>query len=230
MNKLKPPTRRRQVDRSAASTAAMLDAAIELIIEQGANISMMAIGQRSGFSHGLVLARFGSKAGLNEMIAQEALKRFTEIVDAATLDAKGLAKLHGLIDTSFQSRLPVSKAFYVLLGAALGPDPQLRTAFAHADKAYRSYIQGLFQDAQAMGEIDRSIDTEAMATLVVGMLRGVGMQYFIDPEALKLGAVGTQAHALIDHLEKPADTQRRSVRGVNRVSKLRLTNSDSKAS
>lgn len=204
MNAPSLPTRRRQVDRSAASTAAMLDAAIELIIEQGANVSMMAIGQRSGFSHGLVLARFGSKAGLNEAVAREAQRRFAETVDAATVDAKGIAKLHRLIDIFFQSGLTAGKAFFVLLGASLGADPQLRAAFDRADKMFRRYMQTHLQEAQAIGEIDASIDTQAMATLLVGMLRGVAMQYCINPKAFEIEAVGTQAHAFVARLHTSA--------------------------
>ena len=222
MNALSQPARRRQVDRSAASTAAMLDAAIELIIEQGANVSMMAIGQRSGFSHGLVLARFGSKAGLNEAIAREAQRRFAEAVDAATVDAKGVAKLHRLIDIFLQSGLTEAKAFYVLLGAALGPDPQLRAAFTHADKLFRRYMQVHLQEAQAIGEVDPSIDTQAMATLLVGMLRGVAMQYCINPKAFEIEAVSAQAYDFVSRLGKPSDASGRSAQVLRKKTRKRI--------
>jgi len=45
--------RQGHAERSSASTEAMLNAAVELILEHGARVSMMAIGQRSGYSHGL---------------------------------------------------------------------------------------------------------------------------------------------------------------------------------
>lgn len=184
----------------------MLDAAIELIVEQGANISMMAIGQRSGFSHGLVLARFGSKAGLNEAVAREAQRRFAETVDATAAETKGIAKIHRILDIFFQSRLSVSTAFYVLLGAALSPNSDLRAAFAQADKVFRRYLQRQLEEAQAFGEVDGSLDASATATLLVGMMRGVAVQYHVNPQAFAIEAVSAQAHALIARLGKRAGT------------------------
>ena len=203
MNASKTPARRRQVDRSAASTAAMLDAAIELIIEQGADVSMKAIGERAGFSHGLVLARFGSKANLNEAVAEEAQRRFTETIDATGGETGGLAKLHRTIDVYLRSLIKVSQAFYILLGASLSPNAQLRSAFAHADKAFRRYMSSHLQEAQAQGELDASVDAQAMATLLVGMLRGVAMQHCISPGAFEIDAVAAEAHAFVTRLSKP---------------------------
>jgi len=186
----------------------MLDAAIELIIEHGVNVSMKAIGERAGFSHGLVLARFGSKAGLNEAVAREAQRRFAESVDASEIDAQGMAKLHRSIDIYFQARMTLTRAFYVLLGASLGPDPQLRAAFAHADKLFRRNMQTTLQEALALGEIDPLIDPHAMATLLVGMLRGVAMQYCLDPKAFEMDAVAAQAHDFVARLHIGSDASR----------------------
>ena len=196
----KPPIRRRQAERSAASTEAMLNAAMELILEQGARVSMMAIGQRSGFSHGLVLARFGSKAGLLDAVAREAQRRFAKAAGAAMGEATGIAKLRCLIDVFLESPSAVSKAFAILLGESLGPDPQLRAVFVRADEAFRHYVQIILHEARAIGEIDPSIDTQAMAILLVGMLRGVAMQYCVNPKAFEIKDIRTQAHAFLARL------------------------------
>lgn len=196
-----PPTRRRQIEQSAASTAAILNAAIELIIEQGGKVSMMAIGRRSGFSHGLVLARFGSKAGLIEAVLREAQRRFAEIVNTATVETKGgMAKLHCLIDAFCGSASTEGNAFFVLLGESLGPDPRLRVAFIRADETFRRYVQVMLQKAQTLGEIDPSIGTHAMATLLVGMLRGVAIQYCVNPVAFEIEAIRAEAHAFVARL------------------------------
>lgn len=190
----------------------MLDAAIELIIEQGAEVSMKAIGERAGFSHGLVLARFGSKAGLNEAVAEEAQRRFTETIGATSSDIGGLAKLHRTIDVYLRSLLKVSQAFYVLLGASLSPNAQLRGAFAHADKAFRRYMSSHLQEAQDQDELDPSIDVKAMATLLVGMLRGVAMQHCVSPDAFDIEAVAAEAHGFVARLAKPSKRPSRANR------------------
>jgi AcrR family transcriptional regulator len=192
----------------------MLDAAIELILEQGAKVSMMAIGQRSGFSHGLVLARFGSKAGLTKAVAREAQRRFVEAVEAATGQATGLAKLHRLIDVFLAPLSPPARAFSILLGESLGPDPVLREVFSRADEAFRRYVQSNLEDAQAAGEIDPSLCTRETAILLVGMLRGVAMQYCVNPDAFEIEALRTQAYAI---LASPAASEARKPRRAARV-------------
>jgi AcrR family transcriptional regulator len=202
----RPPARRLQAERSAASTEAMLSAAIELILDQGARVSMMAIGQRSGFSHGLVLARFGSKAGLIKAVTREVQHRFVEGVTSASQGAKGLTSLLGLVDAFFAAlgeRSTIGRAFYVLLGESLGPDPHLRAAFVRADEAFRHYVQRMLEEAQATGEVDSSVSAPATAILLVGMLRGVAMQYCVNPAAFETDDVRAQARALVERLRAP---------------------------
>ena len=55
-------TRNRHQERSDLSTARLLDAAAELIEEGGYEaMTVAAVGERAGYSRGLVTARFGSK-------------------------------------------------------------------------------------------------------------------------------------------------------------------------
>ena len=194
------PIRRRQVARSAASTAAMINAAIELILEQGARVSMMAIGQRSGFSHGLVLARFGSKAGLIEAVAHEARRRFAASFDSEADETTGIEKLRGLIDAFLSPPSTAARAFVILLGASLGPDPLLRAVFVRADEALRQYVQVHLEEARSVGDVDPSTCTSSVAVLLVGMLRGVGMQYCVNPDAFEIEALRTQGHAFLSSL------------------------------
>ena len=77
------PAGRTQSERSAASSRAMLDAAVELMVQKGSRASMMEVGRASGFSHGLVLARFGSKTGLVEAVIRHVQLGFTALVDRA---------------------------------------------------------------------------------------------------------------------------------------------------
>ena len=54
-----------QAERTAISDRAMLDAAIELVLEHGTEKTTLAmIGEKAGYSRGLATYRFGSKAGL----------------------------------------------------------------------------------------------------------------------------------------------------------------------
>lgn len=61
-------------------------------------------------------------------------------------------------------------------------------------------MQIILHEALAIGEIDPSIDTQAMAILLVGMLRGVAMQYCVNPKAFEIEVIRTQAHAFLARL------------------------------
>jgi AcrR family transcriptional regulator len=202
-SKQKPQKRRPQAQRSAASTEAMLSAAMNLVLEHGSKVSMMAIGQRSGFSHGLVLARFGSKGALIEAMAKEAQRRFAEGVNALSIKASGIAKLDLIIDAYFQPPSTEAKAFYILLGESLGPDPHLHAAFAQTDDAFRRYIRKTLQEARENGEIDESIDVSAAAFLLVSMFRGAAIQYLVNPAALEMDAIRVHAHEFVARYLRP---------------------------
>lgn len=200
--------RRQQAERSAASTKAMLDAAVELIVEKGAKVSMMAIGERSGFSHGLVMARFGSKGALLEAVAREVQQRFARGVEALSGGATGLVKLRAIIDAYVRTPADDEHAFYVLLGESLGPEPHLRAAFARADTSFRRYVHETLEEAQRLGEVDESVEPETAAVLLVGMFRGIATQYLVNSDAVEMDALRTAAHDLVSRYVSPAATGR----------------------
>jgi AcrR family transcriptional regulator len=165
-----------------------------ILEERGTEVSMMAIGQRSGFSHGLVLARFGSKAGLLEAVAQEAQRRFADSVNAISSDAVGIAKLHLTIDVYLQPPSAEARAFYLLLGEALGTNRPLHAAFRDADRASRRYIGDILRRAQHEQEVSSEIDIDGAATLILGVLRGVALQHLMNPEAVDMETMRSLAH------------------------------------
>ena len=67
----------------------MTDAAVGLLVERGiAGTTLASIGERAGYSRGLVTHRFGSKAGLlahvHDSVAAEWLRHVGGFVDEAT--------------------------------------------------------------------------------------------------------------------------------------------------
>jgi AcrR family transcriptional regulator len=192
--------RRSQAERSAASSAAMLNAAVELFFEEGTRASMMEIGRRSGFSHGLIMSRFGSKDGLIAAVTYEIHRRFrTEVFE--TLEGKrGLAALNGFIDAYCGSLLGHSlsaNAFFVLLGEALGPNMVVRHALAELDTVFREILAVMIEQGKADGEIRSDVPTAAVTVLLVGMLRGIGVQSRVNPGAIDIEAARDAAHLLV---------------------------------
>ncbi|MBI1179729.1 MAG: TetR family transcriptional regulator [Alphaproteobacteria bacterium] len=196
----KKAPRRTQEDRSAESSAAMLQAAVELFAEQGSRVSLMEIGRRSGFSHGLVLARFGSKAELIRTVTKAIQKDFARTVAASAENKKGLAALTATIDAFFrqhESRRIMGRAFVVLLGEAVGPNTEIREVFVAADQAFRDFVARSLNDAKTLREIDDDVPSDAVAVVIVGTLRGIALQLAVGAGGLDMAAVRAQTHAMV---------------------------------
>lgn len=206
MTAMGPRQRRSQAERSAASSAAILNAAVELFFEEGTRASMVEIGRRSGFSHGLVMARFGSKDGLISAVTEEIHRRFrTEVVEQLG-NARGFDALTRFIDAycaSLMSKSLSTNAFFVLLGEALGPNPVIRETFVEVDLAFREILTRMIDEAKADGHIGAGLPTASLAVLLVGMLRGIGIQSRFNPDAIDIGAAKDTAHGLLKAAFRP---------------------------
>ena len=148
-------TARTQAERSATSDKALLDAAIDLILERGIEkTTLQAIGARAGYSRGLATYRFGSKAGLFDEVAVYGAGSSTLPVDAGegkgivpTDRARALASLpaarvvhrtpHDGFDPARYVRAQVARAVpgAARLGAFLPLDPLTELLATHAGEA-----------------------------------------------------------------------------------------------
>lgn len=192
--------RRSQAERSAASSAAMLNAAVELFFEEGTRASMVEIGRRSGFSHGLIMSRFGSKDGLIAAVTYEIHRRFRAEVFETLEGKRGLAALNGFVDAYCGSLLGHSlsaNAFFVLLGEALGPNMVVRHALAELDTVFRDILTTMIEQGKADGEIRADLPTAAITVLLVGMLRGIGAQSRVNSGAVDIEAARAAVHLLV---------------------------------
>jgi AcrR family transcriptional regulator len=74
-----------QAERTAISDKAMIDAAIELILEHGTDkATLQAIGEKAGYSRGLATYRFGSKAGLYDEVCKSISRRWLGYLGAGS--------------------------------------------------------------------------------------------------------------------------------------------------
>lgn len=195
--------KRTQLERSASSTEAMLDAAVKLFARFGSQTSMKAIGQEAGFSHGLVLARFGSKAGLISEVSRRILRHFRDEVDEAAHGSTGLASIHAIVEVFFrriESDNDEDNAFMVLLAEAQGADEVLRDIYDKADTGFRLLLETRLKEALERGELATRVTPEAMAIVIVGMLRGISLQSRLSKADLDLAAAQDQVLLILDTL------------------------------
>ncbi|GLW10748.1 TetR family transcriptional regulator [Microtetraspora sp. NBRC 13810] len=172
--------------RSELSTLALLDAAAEVIAEVGyERATLAAIGERAGYSHGLVTRRFESKAKLLSAL----IERMTFVWGDAQLrgragDHRGTAGVIVVIDAvrGFHRRSPREfRALYSLMFEALKPIPVLRDRMAELHREFRASIELGVREGIEAGLVPASVDPAAVARVLISGLRGAAYQWLLDP-------------------------------------------------
>src|ERR1700749_3420167 len=94
------PARRTQAERRAEAERALLDAARELIAERGGRaVTLAAVGERSGYSRGLVTHHFGSRQGLLDALTLDLQDR----LPFPQTDARGIERLLVIVDAYLEA-------------------------------------------------------------------------------------------------------------------------------
>ncbi len=189
--KRSPRRRRTQAQRRELSDRRMLDAAFKLIERQGCSrTTLVEIGELSGYSHGLVSHRFGSKAELVRAATRRLQDEFARLLEPALAGLHGLKALIVIAEKYLRTAAATDRnAMYVLIGEALGPLREIRGEMAEADHKFRMVAQKLIEEGMRTGEIRSDVDPAAYAALVVGTLRGLVMQHLMKPPAFDLDRV-----------------------------------------
>ncbi len=198
--------RRTQAERTATAHRRMIRAAIGLIARQGYTKTTLAqVGREAGYTGGLVSHHFGSKEGLlRELVGRITSRFYGDQLRPATKDRAPLEALLATADTYLNElvvREDRMRALYVLMGEALGPVSEIDEIFVELNRGFRQSTRELIQQGIDAGEIRGDLDPDAEAGLVVGMLRGVALQWIADPGCFDLDAVATSLKdALRRHL------------------------------
>jgi AcrR family transcriptional regulator len=193
-----------QAERRALSEQRLLEAAIQLIAEQGCSRTTLAqIGEQAGYSRGLVTERFGSKQGLVEILARKIQERFAfEALGPALEGRSGLRAVLIGADTyldALERGSETVRAYYVLMAESLGLVPEVRPIFARANREFRAVVEGWIRDGIEAGEIRDDVQAAAHAASVVGTLRGIALQWLVDPAGIDFALLRSE---LRDSLEK----------------------------
>jgi len=204
----------RQQERSRLSTARLLDAAAVLIAERGyAGTTLALIGQRAGYSHGLVSRRFGSKEGLLWALVERYAVAWSHEILSPRLSTLGATDaLHAVIESlrlSARESTTRMNALYSLMFQALQPIPMLREHMQQLHRDDRAFVHDLVERGVREGDIDPATDVAAVARLYIGALRGAAFQALLDPDHVDLDDAFADLHLLIDGLVPAPGASRR---------------------
>ncbi len=180
-----PAARRTQLDRRQQSESELLRAAAELIAERGvAAATFESIGQRAGYSRGLVTQRFGSKQGLIEALIARLGARVEALLDARQLDTlDGLEAVLGFVDVFLRNltRDGEMRAYFTLMAGAVSDVSDLRAPFAAAHRDVETRLEALVLRGQREGVIRAGLNADAVALMVGALLLGLSTQLLVDP-------------------------------------------------
>jgi AcrR family transcriptional regulator len=176
--------RRTQKERREQAEAALLRAAAELVVEHGVrSLTLARVGERAGYSRGLVTHHFGSKQALLERLARASQAGFVPGLDGLP---PGLDRLLRLIEGYLGAlgEVGVLNRAFLLLWAEATTAPELAPIFRERDEAFRADLRDDVAAGIADGVIRPDVAPDEVAIAVVGQLRGVGLQRLLDPRAV----------------------------------------------
>jgi AcrR family transcriptional regulator len=180
-----PPNR--QQERSRRSTNLLLDAAGQLIVEGGyERMTLAAVGERAGYSRGLVTARFGSKDRLLKALVERIVDGWSHRnVLPRTVGKSGLEGVLILLDAirAQAERDPrMLRVLYALMFEALGPNPDLRRHFVEFHRSMRADLVRILRRGQKDGSVRMDLVATDEAVLIVAVLRGIAYQWALDSD------------------------------------------------
>jgi AcrR family transcriptional regulator len=194
-----PQGRRTQRERREESYRRIMDTAIKLIARKGSSrTTLEEIGERSGYSHGLVSHRFGSKIALVRALTRQIQADFMAHAHATLEERSGLDAVVAMADAYLLAATAKPRsALYVLIGEAIGPVPEIRREIGEADRKFRGWVCTHIERGIEAGEIRRDVDPAAAAAVIIGILRGLTIQHLVDPHAFALEAARRELRASI---------------------------------
>jgi AcrR family transcriptional regulator len=183
-----PIESRTQAERTAISDKAMLEAAIELILERGTDkTTLQAIGERAGYSRGLATYRFGSKAGLFDEICKSIGRHWLDYLNADVGDQRGVEAMCTALDSFFRfvSDYPRdARVLQILYCGAASPAAEYRQTSVNIHTRQREDVAEWVSAGITAGSIKQQVDADSVAAQYIAYISGMTYLWVIDPESI----------------------------------------------
>ena len=99
------------------------------------------------------------------------------------------------------------RALTVLMAEALGPVPELAADAIALNRNFRAVLRKLIEQGIEAGEIRKDVRADDQAAIIVALIRGIEMQWSLDPRGIALESVIAEAIASLRRSlqSQPAD-------------------------
>lgn len=199
---------RTQQQRRDETRRALLDAAVESLVEAGfAKTTTLEVQKRAGVSRGALLHHFPTKAGLMAAtIVHLAEMRGRELKVRASSLPTGAARIDAVFDLLWQSF--TGPLFYVAmeLRAAARTDPELRAALAETEREVHDRIVAQYRSLLGPELADRPSFQGALE-LTLQLMIGAGMTSILHGEQARVEHLIAQWKSLFPSLLQQVSTR-----------------------
>ena len=197
--------RRSQRQRRSESERRCLDAAVELVSQQGVERTGLAqIGDKAGTSRGLPGYLFGSKRELLRHMVIDLQRHWASVIGERSPQGTGVEEITNYVERYFKLLFSPKGRRY--LGAMMGIVAAEASGLADAEGVGREIndrLRGTFcrmiEDGLADGSIRRGADARTEAGLIVAQLRGITLDWLIDRQSV---LATTQWEAVVAHIRR----------------------------
>lgn len=177
-----------QAERTAISDRAMIDAAIQLILEHGTDkTTLQAIGEKAGYSRGLATYRFGSKAGLFDEVCKSISRRWLEYLKEGVGDKVGIDAMCAALNSFFQfvSDSPCdARVLQILYCGAASPRSEYRQTSANIHQRQQDDVAEWVRAGIKSGEIRKDADPKSIAAQYIAYISGMTYLWLINPKSI----------------------------------------------
>ena len=164
----------------------MVNATIELLNTVGlAGTTLIAIGERAGYSRGLASHHFGSKSGLFRKVLKHITAVWTRDLDLRVAGKTGLSAILGALDAHrghMQHYPEHARAMYILWSSSFDPASEFKPNVTEFHRLQREAAAVWLMGGQEVGEIRSDIDPGSFGEQFYASLLGLNYQWLINPD------------------------------------------------
>lgn len=176
-----------QAERTALSDKAMLQAAMQLVLQHGTDKTTLAmIGAKAGYSRGLATYRFGSKGGLYDALCKSISRNWLRYLKLGVGEKTGIEAMCAALDTIYkfeQDSPEEARALQILYSGAASPRSEFQQTAVGIRRRQKSDVAQWVCQGQKAGQIRRDVDADDIATQYVAYVTGMTYLWLMSPGA-----------------------------------------------
>lgn len=193
----------------------MVNATIELLNTAGlAGTTLIAIGERAGYSRGLATHHFGSKTGLFRKVLKQISAVWTHDLERHVKNKTGLSAILGALDAHrdhVRDFPQHARAMYILWTGSFDPASEFKPNVIEFHKLQREAAADWVIGGKEAGEIRPDVNPDHFGEQFYASLLGLNYQWMVNPEIDLNASVDVLKQNIVALLEakKPLEKEKR---------------------